>query len=386
MDSIDQQRAGAIALGRILGYRPKAARLILETLGSTREVFLMDSEARRRLLGPGCDFAELLSADALREAERELEWLHREGYRYIYLEEEAYPAALRECPDPPIGLYLRSAAPPEEVFSTARSFVAVVGTRDASPYGTEWCRRVVKGFAEADPQPCIVSGLALGIDSCAHQAALDADIPTIGVSPVGIDEIYPRRHREMACRIVAARGSAVVSDFPPCTRAVAMNFLRRNRIIAGLSRATVVVESKPKGGSMLTARLAADYSRDVFAIPGRLSDQRSQGCLTLIGEKVAEPVVNLPSLCASLGLGRLTAAQEGPAAAIARTFGTRLSPEDLSRMQSLAAAVASAPGSNFDELSRAAGLEYRQTVRLCTLMENEGLLRVDILQRCTPGW
>ena len=126
----------------------------------------------------------------------------------------------------------------------------------------------------------IVSGLALGVDITAHAAALEGGLPTVGVSPVGIDDVYPRRHVPFVERMCATPGCALVTDYPPGTFPAAFSFIRRNRIIAGLAGSTVLIESRIKGGGMITARLAAGYGRDVFAVPGRIDDIRSQGCKT----------------------------------------------------------------------------------------------------------
>ncbi|MBQ2069136.1 MAG: DNA-processing protein DprA, partial [Bacteroidales bacterium] len=142
------------------------------------------------------------------------------------------PALLKDCSDPPLGLYVRSSSPPEEVFRP-RPSVAVVGTRDVSRYGLQWCRKLTGAIAQSPARPVIVSGLAIGVDIAAHLEAIDRGGSTIAVLPTGLDKIYPYRHEAYADRICNSPGSALVSDYPPGTMALKTNFLRRNRIIAG---------------------------------------------------------------------------------------------------------------------------------------------------------
>ena len=176
-----------------------------------------------------------------------------------------------DCPDCPIGLYIRSNSDIEEIFDDAPC-ISIVGTRDISPYGDEWCKRIVHSLAEAPIKPVIVSGLAYGVDICAHQAALDAGLRTIAVIPTGIDDLYPYYHRRIAERIASTPGCALISDFPLKTSPQAATFLRRNRIIAGLSAATILVESKQKGGGMITCSTAFSYGREAWVLPGRIGD------------------------------------------------------------------------------------------------------------------
>lgn len=198
-----------------------------------------------------------------------------------YLDDE-FPQLLADTPDTPRILYVRSVSPLDEIFD--KKMVAVVGTRDASPYGLNTAWNFV---CEAPDKPVIVSGLALGIDIKAHNAALTVGRPTIAVLPCGLDTVYPFAHRQIAEIIATTRGCALVSHYPPGTAPDAFRFLDRNRVIAGLSEATVVVESKAKGGAIVIARLAKSFDRRVFAFPGRIDDVRSAGCNALIAEGTA---------------------------------------------------------------------------------------------------
>ncbi|MCA1746401.1 MAG: DNA-protecting protein DprA, partial [Bacteroidales bacterium] len=164
-------------------------------------------------------------------------------------------------------------------------YLSVVGTRNASGYGREMCEGIVSGLASRHPELVIISGLAYGIDVMAHRFALKYGLDTWGVLAHGLHTLYPSSHADVAGRIM--KQGALLSDFPTTVKPERNNFLRRNRIIAGLSEATLVVESGPKGGALITAELAASYSREVFAVPGRVGDTYSSGCNRLIQNNIA---------------------------------------------------------------------------------------------------
>jgi Predicted Rossmann fold nucleotide-binding protein involved in DNA uptake len=222
------------------------------------------------------------------------------------------------------------------------------------------------------------------VDITAHAAALEGGLPTVGVSPVGVDDVYPRRHTAFVERMCSTPGCALVTDYPPGTAPTAFNFLRRNRIIAGLAGATVLVESRIKGGGMITARLAAGYGRDVFALPGRIDDLRSQGCNQLIQEQLAAPVASPEALPVALGLGRLKRSrQEDLETAVRRRFSPALPAEEVERLVCLARLIRSRRGIMPDEICRETGLPYADAVRATGLLEEEGFILMDLLQRCT---
>ncbi|MCQ2183098.1 MAG: DNA-processing protein DprA [Bacteroidales bacterium] len=383
MDKKIISKASALALNTIFGYEPKFSHNLIDALGSAEAVFDLPEDEKRRIFGPYNKYPEQLNERTLASAADEYERLVRKGVQVVTIFEEEYPSLLRDCPDAPMALYVLSSAPASQLFNS-RPALAMVGTRDLSLYGKEWCRRIVETISQAPDKPTIVSGLAIGVDINAHLAALDFGLPTIGVLPVGIDGIYPRRHLHIAERMIEAPGSAVITDYPPGTPPLAVNFLRRNRIIAGISGATVLVESKTRGGGMMTARLAFDYGRDVFALPGRIDDVRSGGCNLLVREKTAEIISSIESLPDQLGLGTYNLRRRtGIAEAIESRFGDRLPPEEKLRMASLANAVREARGICFDELCRKLGMEYSEVSRIAGLLENEGIICIDLMQRCT---
>ena len=383
MDDKTSSRVSAIALNAIFGNEPKFSHRLIDALGSAGAVFALSEQERLELFGPYNPHVAQITPAALEAAQAEYERLSAQGCQFLDIFDEAYPEALRECPDAPLLLYIRSSTPAAELFGRTPA-VAIVGTRDQSLYGRECCRRIVRALSEAPARPTIISGLALGVDITAHTAALEGGLATIGVSPVGVDDVYPRRHAAFVQRMCSTPGCALVTDYPPGTFPAAFNFLRRNRIIAGLASATILVESRIKGGGMITARLAAGYGRDVFAVPGRIDDLRSQGCNQLLKEQVAAPVASPETLPVALGLGRLKPSREADLeTAVRRRFATALPHEEVDRLVRIALLVRARRGIQLDEICREADLAYADVARDTGLLEEEGFISMDLLQRCT---
>ena len=373
------------ALNRIFGFEPKIGIALIERLGSAEAVFGLDGKSLSEFLGPCSKYLDMVRAEEVPRSRDELERLARDGCRFVGIGEEGYPSLLRECEDPPIGLYYKSVSSPEEIFNS-RPCIAIVGTRDFSPYGREWTWRIASTIARSQRRPAIVSGLAYGVDFTAHMAALENGTPTIAVMATGIEEIYPYRHAALAERIASSPGSAIVTDYPPGTGAAKVNFLRRNRIIAGLSKATVLTESKTRGGGMITARLAFSYGREVFALPGRVDDIRSQGCLNLIREKVAEPVGSPEGLVEALGLGTPSRLKRRDfLETVEEYYKGTVDGKVLKDILSVASTVYRIRGVSIDEICRSTGLQYGSVASLTGMMEGDGLIKTDLLQRCFVG-
>ena len=376
-------KAGACTLGRAFGYTPKVAIRLIEEAGSIEALFRMNERERDSLLGPFSRFSGALSDDELFKSVRELDALKAQGIDFIALGEPGYPKALAECPDCPAGFYLKSVSPVEEVFDDS-PFISIVGTRDVSFYGQEWTRKIVFTLAQAQRKPVIVSGLAYGVDICAHRAALEAGLRTVAVIPTGPEEIYPRGNARDAQRIASTPGSALVTDFPPGTGAQAATFLRRNRIIAGLSSATIVVESKRRGGSLITAHTAFSYSREVWALPGRIDDIRSEGCNMLLREKVAEPITDLDALPEALGLGAWNRRRKAELEEeVRQRFRGHTDPETLDKLCRIAVMIKLNRGICVEEIASQLGLGYPDTLTLVGTLETEGFIITDLLQRCS---
>ena len=245
--------------------------------------------------------AELFSKEIVDWAKREAEWYEKKGVKIIPITSSFYPPLLRECADAPFALYYKGVRSEEEADSKifGRRMLSVVGTRLASQYGKECCTLIISELALNVPNLQIISGLAMGIDSCAHLAALDNSLETFAVLPCGIDQIYPASNRDMAVRILQQGG--VLTEYPRGTKPLRFNFLQRNRIIAGMSDALLVAESRVSGGSMSTVEYASGYGRDIFAVPARMNDANSYGCNYLINKNVAQLVLNGNSIVNSMG-------------------------------------------------------------------------------------
>jgi len=265
-----------IALSMIPGIGPVLARRMVSFTGSVEGVF---KEGRARLLkipNVGEHVVTALGDRRIFErVDRELAFIDRYGIRPCFYLDSDYPGRLRNCEDAPVMLYIKGDPDIE-----GQKVLSIVGTRRATDRGLDLCRELVADLAKTGEKVVIVSGLAYGIDICAHRAALDHGMPTVAVLGHGLDTIYPSVHRRVAAEIADA--GALVSEFSSQTAFVRGNFISRNRIIAGLGDATVVVESGEKGGALITADIANSYNREVFAFPGRVDDPRSKGCNQLI--------------------------------------------------------------------------------------------------------
>lgn len=375
-------KVGACTLNRAFGYNPQVSRRLIDELGSIEAIFRLGERERDDLLGPFSRFQGSLSDAEMNKSAEELDSLHNQGIEFLAFGEPGYPAALAECPDAPAGLYVRSASPAEELFAEG-PFISIVGTRDISFYGQEWTRKIVYTLAQAQHKPVIVSGLAYGVDITAHRAALDAGLRTIAVIPTGPEDIYPNGHRRYAEQLARTPGCALVTDFPPGTGAQAATFLRRNRIIAGLSSATVVVESKLKGGSLITAHTAFGYGRDVWALPGRIDDIRSAGCNALLREKVAEPIADVEALPDALGLGTYNRRRKAELEEEVRDrFAGQTAPDTLEKLCRIAVCIKLNRGICIEEIAEKLGLNYVETATLAGTLETNGFIVTDLLQRC----
>jgi DNA processing protein len=265
-----------IALGQIPRIGDINARKLVAHFGSVEAVF---SESYRNLIkipGIGTGIAGYISDRSyLDVAEKEAEYITRKGIRaYFYLDND-YPFRLRQCDDSPVIFFFMGNCD----LDSAR-ILSIVGTRNATLRGRETCEKIIGRLSEAYPDLIIVSGLAYGIDIAAHKAALSNNLQTIGVLGHGFKTIYPSVHASTARSMISKGG--LLTDFLSDDLPERNNFLKRNRIIAGLADATLVVESGIKGGALITADIANSYNRDVFAIPGRPDDQWSSGCNSLI--------------------------------------------------------------------------------------------------------
>lgn len=284
-----------IGLTMINGVGDITAHHLLEACGDPEQVFAERSSLLERIPGIGSTLIkEIKRPEVLNRAERELKFLLDNRLRLIFWNDDDYPFRLKECVDAPLVLYYKGNAD-----LNGPRCLSVVGTRRATDYGRTLTEHFIKGMAEHFPDTLIISGLAYGIDVCAHRAALANHLPTVGVLAHGLDRLYPPAHRSTAVEMLERGG--LLTDFPSVTNPDRPNFLRRNRVIAGLAEATIVVESAEKGGSLVTADLAHGYNREVLTFPGRTTDPRSKGCLALIREQKATLITSADDLIATLG-------------------------------------------------------------------------------------
>jgi len=275
------------------GVGPRAAARLLERFGSAEAVFAaLRSELERLRLRPEA-VESIVLRDRHAEAERELERVRALGADVLVLDDGTYPALLSEIADPPLTLYVRG----EWEVCLDAPCVAIVGSRRCSTYGQNVALMLARDLAARGVT--IVSGLARGIDAAAHRGALEAGGRTVGVLGTGVDEIYPRDHKKLAEEILA-RGGALVSQFPLGTPPIPENFPYRNRIISGLSLGVVLVEAAENSGSLITARLAMEQNREVFAVPGNVTSRNSFGTNYLIKGAGAKLVQQWQDVAAEL--------------------------------------------------------------------------------------
>ena len=225
-------------------------------------------------------------------AEEEIEFIEKYKIQPLFITDKNYPQRLLNCYDPPTLLYYRGNAD-----LNASKIISIIGTRNNTDYGKLITEKLVEELAEQNV--LIVSGLAFGIDAIAHKAALQNDLPTVGVLAHGLDTIYPPQHKSMAKEMLQQGG--LLTEFMQSSKPDKHNFPRRNRIVAGMADATIVVETALKGGSMITAELALEYNKDVFAFPGKITDTKSAGCNYLISHKKAILLTDVQQLMETLG-------------------------------------------------------------------------------------
>lgn len=302
-------------------------RAILDAAGSAADLFANVDCIHDILPGAHPDLIAALSDTSVFDrAKREMDFIAANGIKLCCLNDDGYPARLRECDDAPIALYMLGNAN-----LNAAHVVSVVGTRHATEYGKDVCNAFVAELARLLPDTLIVSGLAYGMDVCAHRAALNSGLPTVGVLAHGLDYIYPTSHRNVAKQMLADGG--LLTEFMSETTPFPQNFVQRNRIVAGMADATVVVESAAKGGSLITASLAQGYARDCFAFPGRVSDRYSIGCNELISRNRAALITSAADLVDAMNWskGRAAATSQSDAGLF-----PELSPEEERIMTLLA--------------------------------------------------
>ena len=318
-----QEIISAIALTRISYFSLAELLELFRRVGSAEEI-VAHSQHIRDLLPDASDrltqaFSDI--GEALRYAENELRTAEGMGVRPLVMGDDDYPSRLLECADAPLVLYYQGSASLNQ-----KRVVSIVGTRRCTPYGQDLVRRFMSELRSLCPQVLVVSGLAYGIDICAHREALAQGYDTVGVVAHGLDDLYPPSHRLTADQMLKQGG--LLTEFPTCTRPDRLNFVRRNRIVAGLSDATLLVESAIRGGGLITTRIADDYGRDVFAFPGAVGAPYSEGCNDLIRRQGAGLIMSAKHFVEAMGWQNDAQLSEAQAQGIERQLFPELTADE----------------------------------------------------------
>ena len=318
----EQQLLYNIALTRIGHFSLASALHLYRTLGSGEEIFLHRNEAQDIL--PDCS-PRLIDnlkdwSEPLKRAEVELEFCRNNNIRVLCLGDDNYPKRLEDCADAPLVMYYKGNANLNQ-----SRVINIIGTRHCTTYGADFIRRFIHDLKALCPEVLVVSGLAYGVDINAHQQALAVGYETVGVVAHGLDYLYPAAHKDVAREMVNHGG--LLTEFMTCTNADKGNFVRRNRIVAGMSDACILVESAAHGGGMITAGIAFDYGREVFALPGRVGDHFSEGCNNAIRENKAMLLTSVEDFVKTMGWEDDALRIEAQKKGIERQLFPDLSPE-----------------------------------------------------------
>jgi DNA processing protein len=277
-----------LALQRVEGVGDIMAKKLLTHCGSAEAVFKTKTTQLAAIDGVGSILLRNLKNQAVFDkANAELEFIRTNEINVVHFQGENYPERLKHCIDGPLLLFTSG-----KIDLKNRKIISIVGTRQITSYGTEFCRKLIADLAPLDP--IIVSGFAYGVDIVAHQLAIEHNLQTIGIVAHGLNQIYPKTHKKYVAKVEENGG--FMTEFWSTSNPDKENFVRRNRIVAGMSEATIVIESADRGGSLITANIANDYNRDVFAVPGRVTDKYSQGCNNLIKTQKANVLTSAADL------------------------------------------------------------------------------------------
>jgi DNA processing protein len=277
-----------MALLRVEGVGDIMAKKLLTHFGNAEAVLNAKTSQLAAIDGVGSVLLKNLKDKSVFEkATQELQFIQNNNIDVLYFQDEKYPDRLKHCIDGPVFLFSSG-----NINLKNRKIISIVGTRQITSYGTEFCRKLIEDLAPLDP--IIVSGFAYGVDIVAHQLAMDHNLQTIGVVAHGLNQIYPKPHKKYVAKM--EQNGGFMTEFWSTSNPDKENFVRRNRIVAGMTEATIVIESADRGGSLITANMANDYNRDVFAVPGRVTDKYSLGCNNLIKTQKANVLTSAADL------------------------------------------------------------------------------------------
>lgn len=318
----EQQLLYNIALTRIGHFSLASALYLYRTLGSGEEIYLHRNDIQDIL--PECSPRLLANlkdwSEPLKRAEVELEFCRDNNIRVLCLGDDNYPKRLEDCADAPVVLYYKGNANLNQ-----SRVINIIGTRHCTMYGADFIRKFLRDLKALCPEVLVVSGLAYGVDINAHQQALAVGYDTVGVVAHGLDYLYPAAHKDVAREMVNHGG--LLTEFMTCTNADKGNFVRRNRIVAGMSDACILVESAAHGGGIITAGISFDYGREVFALPGRVGDHFSEGCNNAIRENKAILLTSAEDFVKTMGWEDDALRIEAQKKGIERQLFPDLSPE-----------------------------------------------------------
>lgn len=277
-----------LALQRVEGVGDVMAKKLITHCGSADAVFSTKSAQLAAIDGVGSMLLKnIKDKSVFDKATAEMQFIKHNNIKVAYFQDVDYPERLKQCIDGPLLLFSSGA-----IDLKNRKIISIVGTRQITSYGIDFCRKFMEDLAPLDP--VIVSGFAYGVDIVAHQLAIELNLQTIGVVAHGLNQIYPKTHKKYVAKVEENGG--FMTEFWSSSNPDKENFVRRNRIVAGMSEATIVIESADRGGSLITANMANDYNRDVFAVPGRVTDKYSQGCNNLIKTQKANVLTSAADL------------------------------------------------------------------------------------------
>ena len=324
----EQEIICSIALSNLPHIGLVTAKRLYEEVGSAAAIFEHRKHITDLIPDATPSLKEALSQcdDAIKLAEKEYEFIEKKHIKAYPMNSSDYPQRLLECNDAPIILFFCG-----NTDLNCQHVINIVGTRRCTQYGKDICREFIADLQRECPNTLIVSGLAYGIDIHAHRAALQNGMSTVGILAHGLDRIYPALHRQTAVKMIEKGG--LLTEYLSGTTPEKVNFIRRNRIVAGMSDATIVVESAAHGGALITAELASSYNRDVFAFPGRITDEFSEGCNKLIARQKATMIVSADEFLRTMGWkqGTLFASEdEAP-----QTFLPELTPDEATIVEAL---------------------------------------------------
>lgn len=320
---MEQEIFYTMALTRLTNFNYQQALELYRSVGSAQLLYEHRNEIGDIIQEASTRLKEALKNwdDAMKRAEFEMNYIQEHHIKALTLNNEDYPQRLRECPDAPIIIYYLGNSDLNQA-----KIVSIVGTRNITTYGQDLIRRFISDLRRYCPQVLIVSGLAYGVDIHAHRQALENGYETIGVLAHGLDQIYPYRHRETAAAMVSHGG--LLTEFMTQTNADKPNFVRRNRIVAGMADATILVESAAKGGGLITTEIAQSYDRAVFAFPGNVGAEFSEGCNNLIRDNGAALITCAEDFVRAMGWQNEAQLQQTLNKGIERNLFPELTPEE----------------------------------------------------------